>query len=139
MFDRLRPLLSGQFAAFLVVGGTAAAAQWLSRFGFSHFLPYAGAVVFAYAVGMVVAFELNRRFVFPEARNRRRAQFMRFLAVNLVSFAVVWLLSMLLGEILLPKVMPRQWAEAIGHGIALLSPAVLSFVLHSRYTFRTPA
>lgn len=139
MHDRLRPLLSGQFAGFLLVGGAAAAAQWLSRFGFSHFLPYAGAVVCAYAVGMVVAFELNRRFVFPLARDRRRAQFARFLAVNLVSFAVVWMLSILLGEMLFPKLMPRQLAEAVGHGIALLSPAVLSFILHSRYTFRTPA
>ena len=70
--ERLRPLLSRQFAAFLLVGGTAAAAQWLSRFAFSHALPYAAAVVCAYAVGVLVAFELNRRFVFPTAPGDRR-------------------------------------------------------------------
>lgn len=136
MHERLRPLLSRQFGAFLLVGGTAAAAQWLSRFAFSHALPYAAAVVAAYAVGILIAFELNRRFVFPHASGGRHGQFMRFLAVNAVSFVVVWLVSMLLGEILLPRIMPRVWAEALGHGIGVLSPAVLSFALHSRYTFR---
>ena len=130
--ERLRPLLSRQFAAFLLVGGTAAAAQWLSRFAFSHALPYAAAVVCAYAVGVLVAFELNRRFVFPTAPGDRRGQFMRFLAVT-----VVWLVSMLLGELLLPRFMSRAWAEAIGHGVGVLSPAVLSFALHKRYTFRS--
>ena len=134
--ERLRPLLSRQFAAFLLVGGTAAGAQWLSRFAFSHALPYAAAVVCAYAVGVLVAFELNRRFVFPTAPGDRRGQFMRFLAVNAVSFAVVWLVSMLFGEWLLPRFMARPWAEAVGHGVGVLSPAVLSFALHKRYTFR---
>ena len=139
MRERLSPLLSRQFAAFLLVGGTAAAAQWLSRFGFSYVAPYAGAVVAAYGVGVLVAFELNRRFVFPSAGEDRRGQFMRFLAVNALSFVVVWLVSMLLGEMLLPRFMRRDWAEAIGHGIGVLSPAVLSYALHRRYTFRTRA
>lgn len=136
MIERLRPFVSRQFGAFLLVGGAAAATQWLSRFGFSHLLPYAGAVVAAYATGMLVAFELNRRFVFPTAIDSRRQQFARFVAVNAVSFVVVWVISMLLGEVLLPRLMRRDWAEAIGHGIGLLSPAVLSFILHRRYTFR---
>lgn len=134
----LRPLMSRQFVAFLAVGGTAAAAQWLSRFAFSHVLPYSGALVAAYGVGVIVAFELNRRFVFPTAGPDRKAQFLRFLAVNAVSFAMVWLVSMLLGEVLLPQVMTRQWAEAIGHGIGVLSPAVLSYLLHRSFTFRGP-
>lgn len=137
MIERLRPFAGRQFGAFLLVGGAAAGAQWLSRFGFSYFLPYAGAVVAAYAVGMGLAFELNRRFVFPTANDDRRRQFIRFVAVNAVSFVVVWMISMLLGEVLLPHFMRRDWAEAIGHGLGLLSPAVLSFVLHRRYTFRT--
>lgn len=125
-----------QFAIFLLVGGTAAAAQWLSRFAFNAILPYAGAVAAAYGVGVLVAFELNRRFVFPNTMGRRRAQFARFLLVNAVSFTLVWLVSMLLGEILLPKVMERQWGEAVGHGLGILSPVLLSYLLHKHFTFR---
>ncbi len=136
MPERLRPFFSRQFVAFLVVGGTAAAAQWLSRFAFSYALPYSGALVAAYGVGLAVAFELNRRFVFPTMGENRHAQFARFLAVNALSFCVVWLVSMLMGEVLLVQVMPRQWAEAVGHGIGVLSPAALSFILHRSYTFR---
>lgn len=136
MSESLRALLSRQFVAFLAVGGTAAAAQWLSRFAFSHFLPYSGALVAAYGVGVIVAFELNRRFVFTGAGPDRRAQFLRFLAVNALSFAMVWLVSMLLGEVVLPQLMARQWAEALGHGIGILSPAVLSYLLHRSFTFK---
>jgi len=128
--------MSRQFAAFLLVGGAAAAAQWLSRFAFNAILPYAGAVAVAYGVGVLVAFELNRRFVFPSAAGERRAQFARFLLVNAISFTLVWLVSMLLGEVLLPKVMERQRAEAVGHGIGILSPVLLSYLLHKHFTFR---
>ena len=135
----LRPFLTRQFAAFLLVGGTAAAAQWLSRFAFSLVFPYSGALVAAYGVGIVVAFELNRRFVFPAASLEARKQFLRFLGVNVVSFAMVWVVSMVLGEQLLPRLMPVSWAEAIGHGVGVLSPAGVSFLLHRNFTFRGPA
>lgn len=129
-------LVSHQFVLFLLVGGTAAAAQWLSRFAFAAFLPYAAAVAAAYGVGLIIAFELNRRFVFPAAQDARRRQFARFLLVNALSFLVVWTVSMLLGEVLLPRVMSADWAEALGHGIGILSPVLLSYGLHKRYTFR---
>lgn len=137
MSEPLSSQLDRQFLLFLLVGGTAAAAQWLSRFGFEAVLPYGGAIMAAYGVGVVIAFELNRRFVFPQAGDARRAQFTRFLLVNALSFVVVWLISLLLGDLLLPKVMPRDWAEAVGHGIGVLSPALLSYALHKRYTFRS--
>lgn len=130
-------MMNSQFALFLLVGGTAAAAQWLSRFAFGAFLPYPAAVASAYGVGVIVAFELNRRFVFPAASNGRRQQFLRFLMVNVVSFIVVWLVSMLFGEVLLPRILKRDWAEAIGHGIGILSPVLLSYGLHKHFTFRT--
>lgn len=131
-----RAQVSRQFLIFLLVGGTAAAAQWLSRFGFAMALPYGWALVAAYGVGLLVAFELNRRHVFPAAAGRLRGQFARFFLVNLVSLAVVWGVSMLLGSVLLPRVLPRDWAEALGHAIGILSPAVLSYLLHKHYTFR---
>ena len=136
MADSSSPRPDRQFVRFLLVGGTAAAAQWLSRFAFEAVLPYGGAIAAAYGVGLLIAFELNRRYVFPQAGAAHRAQFVRFLLVNALSFVVVWLVSLLLGDFMLPKVMLRDWAEALGHGIGVLSPALLSYALHKRYTFR---
>jgi putative flippase GtrA len=125
-----------QFLLFLLVGGSAAAAQWLSRFIFSLALPYEAAIAAAFVVGLVIAFELNRRYVFPSAPSERRRQFSRFLMVNLLAFGLVWLISVAIGDLLLPRFLPRAVAHAVGHGLGIISPVALSFMLHKRYTFR---
>lgn len=132
----MRDLASRQFMLFLLVGGTAAAAQWLSRFGFGAVMPYAVAVACAYAVGMGVAFLLNRRFVFPAAGPDLRRQFLRFVAVNALAFVMVWAVAMVIGDLLLPRYMDEAFAHAVGHGIGIMSPVVLSYVLHKRFTFK---
>jgi putative flippase GtrA len=126
---------SRQFVVFLLVGGLAAASQWLSRFAFSMLAPYALAVALAYGVGLLIAFTLNRRLVF-RSDQRAGGQFARFVLVNALSFAVVWGVSLGLGEVLLPRFMDARWAEALGHGIGILSPVLLSFWLHKHFTFR---
>jgi putative flippase GtrA len=137
--DRLKALLSSQLALFLLVGGGAAAAQWLARFPFNLVMPYPAAVVAAFAVGMAIAFELNRRYVFPTGADARHRQFARFFLVNILSFATVWAVSMILGSLVLPRLMSRELAEALGHGVGVLSPALASYFLHKHYTFRPPA
>lgn len=133
------PRLSREFVSFLLVGGFAAAAQWLSRFGFNLIMPYAGAVGAAYLVGLVIAFELNRRYVFPQGRDRGSERFARFILVNAASFVMVWTVSMVLGQLFLPRVMPETWALATGHAVGILSPVLLSYILHKHFTFRATA
>ena len=139
MIERLRALLSSQMTLFLLVGGSAAAAQWLVRFPLNLVMPYAAAVVVAYGVGMTIAFELNRRYVFPAGADARHKQFVRFFLVNILSFATVWAVSVGLGSILLPRLMAPALAEAVGHGVGVLSPAFASYFLHKHFTFRVPA
>ncbi len=127
---------SRQFGWFLLAGGIAALANWLSRFGFSLFMTYGEAVVAAYAVGMAVAFVLNKRYVFPHSRRALGAEMSFFVLFNLAAFPVVWATAYLLGEWLLPGVLPRQLALALGHGCAVAVPAVVNFVLHKSITFR---
>jgi putative flippase GtrA len=134
----IKALLSSQLALFLLVGGSAAAAQWLARFPLNRLMPYAAAVVCAYALGMFIAFELNRRFVFPTGADARHRQFVRFFLVNILSFATVWAVSVGLGAYLLPRFMPPGLAEALGHGVGVLSPALASYFLHKHFTFRAP-
>ena len=139
MIERLRMLLSSQVALFLLVGGTAAAAQWLVRFPLNMVMPYAAAVVCAYAVGMGIAFELNRRFVFAAGADARHRQFARFFLVNILSFVTVWAVSVGLGSYFLPHFMAPGVAEALGHGFGVLSPALASYFLHKHFTFRAKA
>ena len=138
MIEKIKRLLSTQVALFLLVGGAAASAQWLARFPLNLVMPYPAAVVAAYGVGMAIAFELNRRYVFPAGADARHRQFVRFFLVNILSFATVWAVSVGLGEMFLPHFMGPGLAESLGHGVGVLSPALASYFLHKHFTFRVP-
>jgi putative flippase GtrA len=127
---------SRQFGRFLLAGGIAALIHWLSRFLFNMFMSYAVAIVAAYAVGMAVAFVLNKHYVFPYSRRPVAAEMSYFVLFNLAAFPVVWVIAYVLGERVLPGVLPRQLALAIGHGCAVAVPTLVNFVLHKTITFR---
>jgi putative flippase GtrA len=127
---------SRQFGRFLLAGGIAALANWLSRFIFNLFMTYAEAIVAAYALGMAVAFVLNKHYVFPYSRRPVAAEMSFFALFNLAAFPIVWVIAYLLGERLLPGLLPRQLALALGHGCAVAVPALINFVLHKLITFR---
>ena len=128
--------LSGQFGRFLLAGGLAAIVNWVSRFAFNLAMSYAAAIVAAYALGMAVAFVLNKRYVFPFSERPLAAEMSFFVLFNLAAFPVVWVIAYLLGERLLPGLLPRQLALALGHGCAVAVPALVNFVLHKFITFR---
>jgi putative flippase GtrA len=128
--------LSRQFGRFLLAGGLAAILHWLSRFIFNLVMSYAAAIVAAYAVGMAVAFVLNKRFVFPYSQRPVAAEMSFFVLFNLAAFPVVWVIAYVLGERLLPGLLPRQLALALGHGCAVVVPTLVNFVLHKSITFR---
>ena len=52
-----------QFLRFVLTGGAAALVNVISRIGFSQLMAFEVAVLAAYAVGMVTAYILARRFV----------------------------------------------------------------------------
>lgn len=130
--------MSGMFVVgkFLFMGGLAAGANWLSRFGWQLLMPFAAAVVAAYATGMVVAFFLFRLFVFPNSTVPVALQVRNFLLVNLVGFSLTWMLSILLVEILFPRIGMTFYPEAVGHGIAIAAPTITSWFGHRHMTFQ---
>ena len=71
-----------RFALFVALGGCAAAANWLSRFPLEHFMSFSAAVVVAYMVGMVIAFTLFNRYVFPASPRPLAEQIKFFVLVN---------------------------------------------------------
>jgi putative flippase GtrA len=119
--------LGRQFWRFLAAGGTAAAANFGSRFLFSLWLPYAWAIVLAYLVGMVVAFVLMRAYVFGAGAGPPTRQAAIFAAVNLLA---------LLQTLVVSIVLARWTPQAIAHLIGVLVPVVTSYAGHRMFTFK---
>ena len=128
--------LSAQFVRFLVVGGIALAFHWLSRFAFNSFMSYGWAIALAYGVGMIVAFVLNKIYVFPLSTRSLNFEMLVFFAVNIAAFPAVWLVAYVLGEWVLVRYMPPQLAFALAHGFAITLPVFANYALHKLITFR---
>jgi putative flippase GtrA len=125
-----------RFALFLVTGGIAAGVNIVTRIVLERFCGYEAAVGLAYLVGMVTAFILARVFVFKPVGGGAHGQFVRFAMVNGVAFVQVWVVSVGLAEVIFPAVGFDWRPETVAHVIGVLSPAVTSYVLHKRYSFR---
>jgi putative flippase GtrA len=127
--------LTGEFGKFLLAGGTAAAANFASRFAFEPFLPYAGAVAAAYGVGVVTAFTLNRIFVFPASGKPLHHEISWFFLFNLIAFPVVIGASAGLSWIF-GLAVAKSLAQAAAHAIGIMLPAVANFAAHKFITFK---
>jgi putative flippase GtrA len=124
-----------QVVRFLLLGGLAAAINWLVRFPLSAVLPFDLAVIAAYMIGMSAGFLLYRTYVFPGSSRPVVGQSVVFLAVNLVGAGVVlgftWLFLSLLSETGWPLVV----REGLAHGAAIGIGAVANFFGHKTLTF----
>lgn len=128
---------------FLIVGTLAAAVNWFARialsWAFAPALSFELAVLMAYAIGMSSGFVLYRAYVFPEAGLAMVVQVRRFVAVNLVSAAEVWLIAVILVRMVFPAIGFAVFPEAVAHGVAIAAGAATSYAGHRLLTFRAPA
>jgi putative flippase GtrA len=131
----MRDHLPRQFGLFLLVGGTAAVVNWISRILLNAVVNYGVALVLAYGCGMICAYLLNRRYVFPGATRPVHQQVHYFIVVNLVAFPLVWGTSWLLSEIVFPRLQWTTHPREIAHGLALALPTVTSYFGHKYFTF----
>jgi len=128
---RLPPVLR-----FLALGGLAAAVNLVMRALLQPLLGFELAVAVAYICGMIVAYVLFRAFVFGASSRSIASEAWRFTIVNLVSMALVWVISVGLARIVFPALAFTWHADDIAHVAGLLSPALTSWIGHRRYTFR---
>lgn len=126
-----------QLLLFLVTGGFAALVNFFSRMVFNHWTNYTEAIILAYVCGMIIAFVLNRLFVFRQAVNRLHHQVLWFSIVNLFALAQTILVSLLLAEIVLPYMGITWHPESVAHAVGVLVPVATSFLGHKHLTFRT--
>lgn len=131
----IRSFLSAQFLRFLCVGGTAALLHWLARIALSQWLSFSWAVALAYAVGMGVAFALNRVFVFPTSTKPANRQLRDFVLVNLGFFPVVWLASLVV-DAGLRHIGLANHTQALAHGIAISVPMLATFLMYKFVAFK---
>lgn len=127
--------MTSQFSRFLVAGGIAAGSNFGSRFVFSTFMPYGVSIVFAYLVGMVVAFVLMRGHVFDAGNGPILDQAVKFTTINALAVIQTLVISLLLASWLLHWLSDDD-SEALAHLVGVLVPVVTSYFGHKYLTFR---
>ena len=145
LLTRLRRPDGRRFVAFLLTGGLAALCNIASRIAFDiglkavvmkPFASYEIAVVVAYLVGMTVAFALAKVFVFQSSGRSLHVEYGRFALVNAVALVQVWLVSVALLRGVFPFFDFTWHAETLSHVIGVLSPVLVSYQGHKRFSFR---
>ncbi|MEG2804463.1 GtrA family protein [Stenotrophomonas sp.] len=132
----IRGLASRQFVLFLLVGGLAALVNFLSRIGYSHWLPFTPAIVLAYLTGMVTAFVLARLFVFKDSARPLHHSAFYFTLVNLLAVLQTWAVSALLAFHVLPWLGVTAWRLEIAHAVGVAVPVFSSYFGHKYLSFR---
>ncbi len=128
-----------EFIQFMLVGGFAAAVNFLSRIIFSQWMDFGAAVVAAYGVGMVTAYLLSKFLVFMPSGKRAHEEFFHFTLINLAAMIQVWLISVGLAEYLFPWLAFDFHPQEVAHFIGLCVPVVSSYLGHKHFTFASKA
>lgn len=128
--------LDKEFVRFLLTGGVAAAANWLSRIVYSLWLEYTVAVAVAYVTGMVTAYVLFRVFVFGAGTNTVARSITYYLLVNGAALLLTWITSIGLGLYLFPAAGFDWYPLEVAHAIGIAVPAASSYLGHKFLTFR---
>lgn len=127
--------LTKQFLLFLVVGGIAAVLNWLARLCLSIWLPFSSAVIIAYAIGMLTAFLLNHRLVFPKSNKKTWEQARDFILANISLFPIVWFASITINNWL--KLMGIiNYSEELAHAFAIPMPMLVTFLFYKFFAFK---
>ncbi len=132
-------MMSSRFVRFLLTGGCAALVNLGSRYALNLFMSFEAAVALAYLFGMVTAYALARIFVFDKSGLAVATEFRRFVIVNVLSLAIVWVVSVGLALYVFPAVGFRWHGEDVAHLIGVLSPSVVAYFAYKHYTFRGEA
>ena len=124
-----------EFARFVAAGGAAAAVNVASGYLFALFMPYRVAIVPAYFCGMVTAYLLNKYLVFAPSSLRARAEFARFVVVNMIALIQVWVVTVGLAQWLFPAVGFTFHAPTIAHVVGVTVPVFTSYFGHKHFSF----
>jgi len=128
---------NNQFIRFLFFNGLAALANIGSRVLFSMVMSYQIAVIFAYLVGMTIAFTFSKLYVFPASDRSVKEQYTRFAIVNVFAVIQVWCISVGLASYIFPKMGFSFYPELTAHIIGVGFPVITSYYGHKLFTFKS--
>lgn len=120
---------------FIVAGGIASAVNWSTRFAASSLVSFQIALIVGAVVGMATGFCLYRAWVFPHSSRPLHFQGGSFLAVNGVTAAFVFLVSISVDWLLRDFQLSSQLREGIAHAIGIGCGAPMNFFGHRMITF----
>lgn len=129
-------MLKHEFHRFILAGGIAAGANFLSRILLNYIVSYRTAVFIAYLIGMVVAFIIMKSYVFSLDRDHNAFEVGAFIAINILGLIQVWLVSVGLAEYFFPSIAMTFHPEHIAHLIGIGSPVITSYLAHKYITFK---
>ena len=132
----LKHFLTRQFVKFLIIGGSAALINWIARIIINSWTDFSTSVIIAYLFGMAFAFTLNKIYVFPSSDRKISRQVRDFSMVNLVSFTMVWIISIALKSALEEHFGISLYAAEIAHFLALSAPMLISFLIYKFVAFK---
>ena len=125
----------GPQGKFLVAGSIASLVNWLARFPFEWLMPFAAAVLAAMVIGMICGFLLYDRWVFAGSPRPLLTKIRDFVAVNIASQVVMFVVSVGARELLLFADWSATIAGAAAHLFGIACGALLSFFGHRAITF----
>ena len=131
----MKTLVRSEFARFLLVGGIAAAVNFISRIIFSEWMSFRVSIIMAYLVGMLTAYILSRAIVFEPSGKHPGNELLYFSLVNLFAVIQVWLISVGLAEYAFPYFDFTFYPEEIAHLSGLGVPVITSYLGHKYYSF----
>lgn len=133
--NALSLFLKPEFLRFVLVGGFAAAVNWISGLAFGIFTRFEIAIALAYLVGMTTAYVLNRLFVFERSGRNVGNEYLRFTVVNIVALIQVWFVSVGLARFIFPAIGWSFYPEPVAHAIGVASPIITSYLGHRYFTY----
>jgi energy-coupling factor transport system substrate-specific component len=128
--------LAGSEGRFVVAGAAAALINWIARFPLELLVPFAMAVLGAMAIGMASGFLLYDRWVFPSSARPLSLKIRAFIAVNILSQAIMFVTAIGIRELALLAGVPTLFAGAGAHMLGIVAGALCSFFGHRSVTFQ---
>ena len=84
---------------------------------------------------MIIAFVLNRKFVFRHSTNKLKKQIGYFTAINILAVAQTLIISLAFSKYILYYFGIKSHVKEVAHAIGIVVPIFSSFIGHKHLTF----
>ena len=139
MISKLKSLLllyfTKQFLYFIFCGGTATLLNWSSRIVLRFYLDLIPAAIVSYTLGIICAFTLYRRLVFPYSPVPLKTQGTRFLLIDFSFMPVVLIIFSQL-SIIFSNIGLGDLSEPLAYALSLSMPPLITFFLYKFFAFK---